>query len=232
MFQATTHRKRRDATAKKTGEIYCTASGKFFYVCTCCDVEWTSKTITKHIKSRFVKEESLEPCSEVRLAEPEFISINEPRLMSEITAEMKSNDKKIDADCTIPVDKSNSLEVESDKKENRAHSTATPKPPPPPKVVKIVKLKRIKPNARLLAMKKKTLAEAASLKNILNLKIQSNVRNIEPAQSEITAKSVYVESNTNTKSTNDPEIFLCAICGSVQKTKYRLKEHMQLHEDR
>lgn len=230
MFQATTHRKRRDATAKKTGEIYCTASGKFFYVCTYCDVEWsTCYSLTKHIKSHFVKEE---PCSEVRLAEPEFVTVNEPILMSEIKTEIKSNDKRIDADRSIPMDKSNSLEVESNKIENRVHSIVTPESPPPAKVVKVVKLKRIKPNARLVAMKKKTLLEAASPKNSVNLKIQSNVRNIEPAQSEITAKTVHVESNTNRKSSKDPDIFLCVLCGSIQKTKGRLSEHMLLHEDR
>lgn len=188
----------------------------------------------KHIKSHLVEKEQRNAPS---LAEPEFVYIDEPMLKSEIKTEITLNDE----DRPIPMDESSSLE--STKKDDITHCTAKSKSPPPPtKVVKIVKLKRIKPNARLIAMKKKTLIEA-QLKSYS--KMPSNLRNIKMS-SGTTPKKVLVESHTQSNASahpqsrtqsNDrghpqPETFLCAVCGSIQKTKGRLKEHMQLHENR
>lgn len=191
----------------------------------------------KHIKSHLVEKEQRNAPS---LAEPEFVYIDVPRLKTEIKTEITLNDE----DLPIPMDKTSSLE--STKKDDITHCTAKSKTPPPTKVVKIVKLKRIKPNPRLIAMKKKTLIEA-HLKSYS--KMPSNLQNIK-ISSGTTPKKVFVESHTrsndsahpqshtksqaksNHRGHPQPEAFLCAVCGSIQNTKGRLVEHMKLHENR
>lgn len=153
MFQALTNTKKRDPTARKSGEIFQTESGQFFFVCAFCDITYAScTTALKHIKShQIVKREEINV--------PEFVSIDEPRLKGEIKTENTLNDE----DRPILLDESSSLE--STKKDDETHCTTKSKSPPSTKVVKIVKLKRIKPNPHLIAMKKKTLIESHHLKN-------------------------------------------------------------------